>query len=63
MTSGRSSSGTTTTVNALSSTVFMANGVFAEYSGAQVNQTFDNVTGNRLITISRYGANCGCSRR
>jgi hypothetical protein len=55
-----SSSGAITSVNSLSSTVFVANGVFATYAGAQVNQTFNNVTGERLITISRYG--CGCSR-
>jgi len=56
-------SGSTTALDSLQGTVFVANGVFAAYAGAQVYQTFNNVTGERLITISRYGSNCGCSRR
>jgi hypothetical protein len=55
-----SSSGATTSVDALNSTVFVANGVFATYAGAQVYQTFNNVTGERLVTISAYGCNCSC---
>ena len=47
-------------INSLHSTVFIASGVFAGYTGAQVNETFDNVTGDRLITISRYDDACGC---
>jgi hypothetical protein len=54
-------SGTTTALESLQGTVFVANGVFAAYAGAKVYQTFDNVTGERLITISYYAyTTCGC---
>jgi len=41
----------------LNGKVFVANGVFAGLNGALVNQTFNNVTGDRVITITRR---CGC---
>jgi len=54
-----SSGGITTDIPFLNSTVFVANGILAPYAGAQVNMAFDNVTGVRVITITRY-ASCGC---
>lgn len=54
-----SSGGITTNIPFLNSTVFVANGVFAPCTGAQVNMAFDNVNGDRVITITRY-ASCGC---
>jgi len=52
-----SGGGIITNIASLNTTVFVANGVFASYAGSQVNMTFDNVTGDRLVTISLYG--CG----
>ena len=50
--------GNLTTGNiSLNGKVFVANGVFAGLNGALVNQTFNNVTGDRVITITRR---CGC---
>jgi len=45
-------SGATTTLAFLDGRVFAANGIFKFYYDASVHQTFDNVTGNRTITIS-----------
>jgi hypothetical protein len=45
-------SGTTTTLAFLDARVFSANGIFKFYYDACIHQTFDNVTGNRTITIS-----------
>jgi hypothetical protein len=50
--------GNLTTGNiSLNGKVFVANGVFAGLNDALVNQTFNNVTGDRVITITRR---CGC---
>jgi len=54
-----SSGGITTDIPFLNSTVFVANGILASYAGAQVNMAFNNVTGVRIITITRY-ASCAC---
>lgn len=52
-------SGNLTTGNiSLNGTVFVANGVFSGWSGSLVNQTFNNITGDRVITVTRN--RCGC---
>lgn len=53
----QANNGSITSIPFLDTRVFSANGVFKQYNNAKVHQTFDNVTGNRSITITKF---CGC---
>jgi hypothetical protein len=53
----QANNGPVTSIPFLNTRVLSANGVFKQYSNAKVHQTFDNVTGNRTITITK---SCGC---
>jgi len=54
----QATSGPITTVSPLNTTVLSATGVFRNYVGSKVTQTFDNTTGQRVIAI----VPCSCSR-
>jgi hypothetical protein len=53
----QANNGAITSIPFLDTRVLSANGVFRQYQNAKVHQTFDNVTGNRSITITK---SCGC---
>lgn len=53
----QANNGAITSIPFLDTRVLSANGVFKQYNNAKVHQTFDNVTGNRSITITK---SCGC---